>query len=50
VPVEIVIAKLAGGMSTQEVAEEYEITVEDVHAALSYAAALITSEEIRGVA
>jgi uncharacterized protein (DUF433 family) len=29
VPVELVIGKLAGGMSPQEVAGEYEITVED---------------------
>lgn len=50
VPVELVIAKLAGGMSPQDVAEEYEITVGDVQAALSYAASVLTSEEIRGVA
>jgi len=36
VPAELVIAKLAGGMTIQEVAEEYEITPEDIHAALSY--------------
>ncbi len=50
VPVELVIAKLAGGMSAQEIAAEYEITLEDVHAALSYAASVLASEEVRGVA
>ena len=37
VPVGLVVAKLAGGMTTDEVAREYEITSEDVQAALSYA-------------
>ncbi len=40
VPVELVVAKLAGGMAEQEVAEEYEITVEDIRAALVVATAL----------
>jgi uncharacterized protein (DUF433 family) len=47
VPVELVVAKLAGGMSEQEVAEEYDIAVEDVRAALSYAASILASEEVR---
>jgi len=50
VPVEMVIGKLAGGMTAEAVADEYGITVEDVHAALRYAAHVISSEEIRGVA
>ncbi len=50
VPVELVVAKLAGGMSGSEVAEEYDIAEEDVRAALSYAANLLASEEVRGVA
>ena len=47
VPVELVIGKLAGGMEPPEVAEEYGVTVEDVRAALSYAARLLANEEIR---
>jgi uncharacterized protein (DUF433 family) len=47
VPAELVVAKLAGGMSIQEVAEEYEITLEDVHAALGYAATILAAEEVR---
>ena len=50
VPVGLVVAKLAGGMTTDEVAREYEITLEDVRAALSYAAELVAEEEIRVVA
>ena len=49
VPVELVVAKLAGGMTVEEVAREYDITIEDVRAALSYAADLLASDEIRGL-
>jgi len=44
VPVELVLAKLAGGMTAQEVAGEYELTREDVLAALAYAARVLASE------
>jgi uncharacterized protein (DUF433 family) len=50
VPAELVIAKLAGGMSTQEVAEEYEISLEDIQAALGYAATILATEEVRATA
>jgi uncharacterized protein (DUF433 family) len=50
VPVELVIAKLAGGMTTEDVGEEYEITLEDIHAALSYAAKVLADEEVRATA
>lgn len=50
VPVDLVIAKLAGGMTGEEVAKEYEITLEDVQAALTYAAKVLSEEEIRVVA
>lgn len=50
VPVELVIGKLAGGMTQEEVATEYEISLEDVRSALRYAARIIASEEVRGVA
>lgn len=49
VPVDLVIGKLAGGMSNKEVAEEYGLTKEDVLAALSYAAQTIADERIRAV-
>jgi uncharacterized protein (DUF433 family) len=50
VPVEIVLAKLSGGMTVEQVCEEYEITVNDVQAAFAYAAQVIAREEIQLVA
>lgn len=50
VPAELVVAKLAGGMAPQEVADEYGITLEDVRAALSYAASILAAEEVRATA
>jgi uncharacterized protein (DUF433 family) len=47
VPVDLVIAKLAGGMKPEEIAEEYGITLEDIQAALSYAASVLATEEVR---
>ena len=40
------LGSLAGGMSVEEVAEEYGITRDDVLAAIEYAAKLISTEEI----
>ncbi len=34
VPVDLIVAKLAGGMKIEEVAKEYDITAEDIYAAL----------------
>lgn len=50
VPVELVIGKLAGGMTAEAVCEEFEITPEDILAALSYAAAVLATEEVRASA
>jgi len=47
VPVEIVVGKLSGGMTIDEVMDDYVLTRDDVLAALSYAADLIASERIR---
>ena len=47
VPVHLIIAKLAGGMKPEEMAEEYEITLEDVQAALRYAASVLAATEVR---
>ena len=47
VPVELVIAKLAGGMTDGEVIKEYDITLEDIRAALGYAAKTLAAEEVR---
>ncbi len=50
VPVELILAKLSGGMTPEQVAEDYELTLADIQAALAYAAQVIGGEEIRLVA
>lgn len=40
VPVCLIVGSLAGGMSREEVMQEYELTEEDIRAALAYASAL----------
>jgi uncharacterized protein (DUF433 family) len=49
VPVDLVIGKLAGGMTYEEVMAEYEIAREDILAVLDYAAKILSSEEIKAV-
>ncbi|MBD2020199.1 DUF433 domain-containing protein [Leptolyngbya sp. FACHB-36] len=41
VPVSIAIGSLAGGMTVEEVMQEYGLTAEQIQAALSYAAHLV---------
>jgi uncharacterized protein (DUF433 family) len=50
VPVDLIIGKLAGGMTAEEVAEEYGLSVAEVRAALAYAARVLADDEVRGVA
>lgn len=45
VPLARILEGLGGGMSVQEVMREYEITEEDVRAALAFAGDLIEKEE-----
>jgi len=47
VPADLVVKKLAGGMSIEKVMEEYSLKREDVMNALSYAAKLMSEEEVR---
>ena len=49
VPVDLILGKLAGGMTCEEVMVGYEITREDILATLDYAAKTLASEEIRTV-
>ena len=49
VPVELILGKLAGGMSIEEVMREYGLEREDVLAALAYAAQLVAQEQVRVV-
>lgn len=45
VPITRIVGGLAGGMTKEEIIREYEVTEEDIEAALSYAAELIEGEE-----
>lgn len=45
VPVTRIIGGLAGGMTKEEIIREYEVTEEDILAALSYATELIEVDE-----
>lgn len=49
VPVDLLIGKLASGMTVQDVAEEYGVERDDVLAALAYAARALGQEHIRAV-
>jgi uncharacterized protein (DUF433 family) len=46
-PVAIVVGSLAGGMSFDEVQREYDLTAEDIRAALAFAAELVEQEQYR---
>ena len=46
VPVNLVVAKVAGGMSFTALVEEFDLSRDDIRAALAYAARLIEDEEI----
>ena len=49
VPVDLVVGKLASGMTIEQVAEEYDLAREDVLAALRYAAEAVAGEQVRQV-
>jgi len=49
VPVDLVLGKLAGGMTYEEVMAEYDITKEDILAVLNYASKHLSDEEVRVV-
>jgi len=46
VPVELLVGKVGGGMSIEEVANEYGVRPEDVRTALRYAAQRLSEETI----
>lgn len=46
VPVDLIVGKIAGGMIIEEVMREYNLTYEQVQAALKYAAHLVAEEEL----
>jgi len=46
VPVALVLAELANGMNVKELTKEYHLTQDQVFAALRYAHATVSNEEI----
>lgn len=44
-PVAIVVGSLGGGMTFEEVQREYDLTVEDIRAALRFASELVDQEQ-----
>ena len=49
VPVDLVLGKLAGGASYSEIKEEYELTQEQILAALRYAAHIASDEQVKAI-
>jgi len=47
VPVDLIVGKLASGMTSEEVADEYCLAEADVRAALAYAANILAAEAVR---
>jgi len=50
VPVEVIVGSLAGGMTVDEVCEEYRVTPAQVQAALAYAADVLAEERVYALA
>lgn len=48
-PVAIVVGSLAGGMTYEEVQREYDLTAEDIGAALAFAANLVEEKYHRSL-
>lgn len=49
VPVDLILGKLAGGLSYEDLMVEYELKREDILAALRYAADIVAEEQVRVV-
>ena len=47
VPVDLILGKLAGGMTYEAVMKEYDITKKDILSVLEYASVYIANDEIR---
>lgn len=46
IPVDLIVGKIAGGMTIEELVEEYDLKKQQVLAALRYAATIVTHEDI----
>nr|VFJ65795.1 MAG: Uncharacterized conserved protein, DUF433 family [Candidatus Kentron sp. FM]VFJ68983.1 MAG: Uncharacterized conserved protein, DUF433 family [Candidatus Kentron sp. FM]VFK17706.1 MAG: Uncharacterized conserved protein, DUF433 family [Candidatus Kentron sp. FM] len=49
VPVSVVVGSLAGTMSIEEIAREYDLTREDIQAALAFANELVQQESFHSL-
>jgi len=49
VPVDLILGKLAGGMTYEQVMSEYNLAKEDILAALRYASTHLENEEIKAI-
>ena len=49
VPVDLILGKLAGGMNYEEIMTEYDLTRDNIFAALDYAAKHLSDEEVRAI-
>ena len=49
IPVDLIVGQIAGGMSAEQVGTEYDLEIEDVRAALAYAAQILSQETVRAV-
>ncbi len=46
VPIDLIVGKIASGMTLDVVAKEYDLTHRQIRAALHYAAEIVASEEV----
>lgn len=46
IPVDLILGKIAGGMTFEELMKEYDLEKEDILAALNYAARVIREETL----
>jgi len=49
VPVDLILGKLAGGMTYEQVMAEYDLARKDILNALNYASKLMSSEEVKAL-
>ncbi len=47
IPVDLILGKLAGGMTYEEICEEYDLTRKEILAVLDYAANHLAGEDIK---
>lgn len=46
VPVDLIVGKIAGGMTTEEIIQEYDLQRSQILTALQYAAQIVALEEV----